>query len=79
MGVIEMLVKITLILVVISFVLNVLWRIYANSLDTIDKLRFASKFFTKGENIFLCISAIVIMLAFVMIVITAIYVIFAYL
>lgn len=45
-----MLVKITLILCVISFVLYVLGRIYVNGLNTIDKLRFASNKFTKGEN-----------------------------
>lgn len=73
MGVIEMLVKITLILCVISFVLYVL------GLNIIDKLRFASKKFTKGENIFLCINAIVNILAFIMIIITSIYVILTYL
>jgi len=79
MGVIEMLVKITLILCVISFVLYVLGRIYVNGLNTIDKLRFASNKFTKGENIFLCINAIVSILAFIMIIITAIYIILTYL
>lgn len=64
-----MLVKITLILCVISFVL------YVKGLNTIDKLRFASKKFTKGENIFLCINAIANILAFIMIIITAIYII----
>lgn len=68
-----MLVKITLILCVISFVLYVL------GLNIIDKLRFASKKFTKGENIFLCINAIVNILAFIMIIITSIYVILTYL
>lgn len=74
-----MLVKITLILCVISFVLYVLGRIYVLGLNIIDKLRFASKKFTKGENIFLCINAIVNILAFIMIIITAIYVILTYL
>ena len=74
-----MLVKITLILCVINFVLNILGRLYARSLSVIDKLRFASKKFTKGENIFLCISAIVNVLAFIMIIITAIYIILTYL
>lgn len=79
MGVIEMLVKITLILCVISFVLYVLGRIYVKGLNRIDKLRFASKKFTKGENIFLCINAIANILAFIMIIITAIYIILTYL
>ncbi len=74
-----MLIKITLILCVISFVLYVLWSIYVKSLNTIDKLRFGCNQFTKGENILLCISAIVNTLTFVMIIITALYVIFAYL
>ena len=75
-----MLVKITLILCVISFVLYVLGRIYVNGLNTIDKLRFAfSKKFTKGETIFLCINAIANILAFIMIIITAIYIILTYL
>ena len=74
-----MLVKITLILCVISFVLYALGRIYVKSLNTIDRLRFSCKQFTKGENIFLCINAIVNILAFVMIIITAIYIILTYL
>lgn len=79
MGVIEMLVKITLLLVVIAFALNKLCRLYTKGLDTIDRLRFASKKFTKGENIFLCINAIANILAFIMIIITAIYIILTYL
>lgn len=71
-----MLVKITLLLVVIAFALNKLCRLYTKSLDTIDRLRFSYKKFTKGENIFLCINAIANILAFIMFVITAIYVIF---
>lgn len=74
-----MLVKITLILCVISFVLYVLGRTYVKGLNTIDKLRFASKKFTKGETIFLCINAIANILAFIMIIITAIYIILTYL
>lgn len=71
-----MLIKITLLLVVIMFVLNVLGRLYTNSLDTMDKLRFCCKKFTKGEHIFICINGIINILGFIMFVITAIYVIF---
>lgn len=74
-----MLIKITLTLVVIAFVLKTLGHLYKASLDTMDKLRFASKKFTKGENIFLCINAIANILAFIMIIITAIYIILTYL
>lgn len=70
-----MLVKITLILCVISFVLYVLGRIYVKGLNTIDKLRFASKKFTKGEYIFIYINGIIDILVFIMFVITAIYII----
>lgn len=52
-GVIEMLIKITLLLVVISFALNELSRLYTKSLDTTDRLRFSYEKFTKGETIFL--------------------------
>lgn len=74
-----MLVKITLLLVVIAFALNKLGRLYTKSLDTIDRLRFSYKKFTKGENIFLCINAVINILAFIMIIITAIYIILTYL
>ncbi|RGH19459.1 hypothetical protein DWV75_02555 [Ruminococcus sp. AF12-5] len=74
-----MLIKITLTLVVIAFVLETLGHLYTASLDTMDKLRFACKKFTKGENIFLYIITIINILAFIMFVITAIYVIFTYL
>lgn len=74
-----MLIKITSILCVISFVLYVLWSIYVKSLNTIDQLRFGCNQFTKGENILLRISAIVNTLTFVMFVITAIYIILTYL
>lgn len=47
-----MLIKITLLLVVIVFVLNVLGRLYTKSLDTTDRLRFYYKKFTKGEYIY---------------------------
>ena len=79
MGVIEMLVKITLILVVISFALYGLGRLYIKGLNTIDQLRLSCKKFTKGEYVFLCINGIINILAFVMLIITALYVIFAYL
>lgn len=75
-GVIEMLIKITLLLVVISFALNELGRLYTKSLDTTDRLRFSYEKFTKGETIFLYINGIINILAFIMFVITAIYVIF---
>lgn len=71
-----MLIKITLLLVVIAFALNRLGHLYTNSLDTTDKLRFYYNKFTKGENIFLYINGIVHILAFIMFVITVIYVIF---
>lgn len=74
-----MLIKITLTLVVIAFVLTTLGRLYTASLDTMDKLRFACKKFTKGENIFLYINGIINILAFIMIIITAIYIILTYL
>ena len=74
-----MLIKITLLLVVIAFALSRLGHLYTKSLDTTDKLRFYYKKFTKGENIFLYINGIVHILAFIMIIITAIYVILTYL
>lgn len=74
-----MLIKITLLLVVIAFALNKLGRLYTKSLDTIDRLRFSYKKFTKGENIFLYINAVINILAFIMIIITAIYIILTYL
>lgn len=74
-----MLIKITLLLVVIAFALNKLCRLYMKSLDTIDRLRFSYKKFTKGENIFLYINAVINILAFIMIIITAIYIILTYL
>lgn len=75
-GGVTMLIKITLLLVVIAFALNKLGRLYMKSLGTTDKLRFYCKKFTKGENIFLYINGIINILAFVMTVITVIYVIF---
>lgn len=71
-----MLIKITLLLVVIAFALNKLGRLYTKSLDTIDQLRFCCKKFTKGEYIFIYINGIINILVFIMLVITAIYVIF---
>lgn len=71
-----MLIKITLLLAVIMFVLNVLGRLYTKSLDTTDRLRFYRKKFTKGEHIFIYINGIINILVFIMCVITAIYVIF---
>lgn len=71
-----MLIKITLLLVVIAFVLKELCRLYTKSLDTTDILRFHYKKFTKGETIFLYINGIVNILVFIMFVITVIYVIF---
>lgn len=71
-----MLIKITLLLVVIAFALNKLGSLYTKSLDTTDRLRFHCKKFTKGENIFLYINGIINILAFIMTVITVIYVIF---
>lgn len=71
-----MLIKITLLLVVIAFVLKELLRLYTKSLDATDGLRFYCKKFTKGETIILYINGIVNILAFIMFVITAMYVIF---
>lgn len=74
-----MLIKITLLLVVIMFVLNVLGRLYTKSLDTTGRLRLYCKKFTKGEYIFIYINGIINILAFIMIIITAIYIILTYL
>ena len=74
-----MLIKITLILLVIYIVLRTAGRLYFRSLDCIDRLRFASKNFTKGESTFLYIFNITGIVTFIMTVITLIYSIIVYL
>lgn len=68
-----MLIKITMILVVISFALLIISRMYFRTLGVTDQLRISvKKEYKKGEEILFTLHGFTVMVTFVMVIVTVI-------
>ena len=68
-----MLIKITMILVVISFALLITSRMYVRTLNVADQLRISvKKEYKKGEEILFTLFGFTVMVTFVMVIVTVI-------